>query len=126
MNDCASTRLISLQPLYIIHINFKHHNLYNMHTEHAGNSDHNSHSAPSKKVLFWISAVKTRFSLSNQNKIIKELLWRGFLKICFSPYIANREVIEVQNKSFGKYYCQNLRKGTVSQNMYGVKISNLT
>ena len=49
-----------------------------------------------------ISAVKSNFSHSNHHKNIKELLWRSFLKICFSPYITHREAIEVQKQFLGK------------------------
>jgi len=36
-------------------------------------------------------AVKSSFSHSKQHKSIKELLWRGFLKICFSIYTMYRQ-----------------------------------
>ena len=64
-----------------------------------------NYSAPNKESTFseiLISAVKSTFSHSNHHKNIKELFWRGFLKICFSPYITHREAIEVQKQFLGK------------------------
>ena len=49
-----------------------------------------------------ISAVKSTFSHSNHHKSIKELFWKGFLKICFSPYVTHREAIEVPKQFLGK------------------------
>ena len=63
------------------------------------------YSAPNKESTFseiLISAVKSIFSYSNHHKSIKELFWRSFLKICFSPYITYREAIEVQKQFLGK------------------------
>ena len=63
------------------------------------------YSAPNKESTFseiLISAVKSTFSHSNHRKSIKELFWRSFLKICFSPYITHREDIEVQKQFLGK------------------------
>jgi len=64
-----------------------------------------TYSAPNKESTFsetLISAVKSTFSPSNHHKSIKELLWRSFLKICFSPYITHREATEVQKQFLGK------------------------
>ena len=82
---------------------------------------------PAKKYFFGFQLLKPGFHSQIRIKSSKNCFGGVFSKFVFPHIIiANREVIEVQNKSFGKYYCQNLRKGTVSQNMYGVKISNLT
>jgi len=85
------------------------------------------YSAPNKESTFseiLISAVKFTFSHSNHHKGIKEPLWRSFLKICFSPYITHREAIEVKKRFLGKL-SKFQKKLAVSQDMYGVKISNL-